>query len=561
MRPSKLSSKVFLELPPVLAHYIEPERNLWLSGNPKRGRVTFMERSGSFTDLESLAVERRNLLSALGLERARAMKYKIGFEQGRRDGARHLKTFNDNTRLALQASLVFGQVQGKFIAESVKFEFDLNARTLYREVALDACAEAIIHRMTLADTEACSCWGTAGYLAGHVSEILGRKVLTIETECQCLDAENCRFISKFDSEWGGDAKGASDVTWAREALTLISFDQELKQRDDQIERSRMATRKAQGALNGLNRRMRSELLLDAVVAGSDAMAPVANRARQLVETGAPVLISGESGTGKATLARSIHYGGARKSKPFVELDCAGLTGALLLQELLGYAEGAVSGAVSGHKGALVRANGGTLFVSDLSKVSLDAQGHLARALATKQVTPLGADKPQPANVRIIAALDRDPAKAVAKKVVREDLYFAIAIGRIDLPPLRERETDIIRLAETFLAEFKTLHDRPSVEMSAEFRQILLESAWPGNVRQLRNVVEHAVIMTNGEILEPRHLPEEILASRWTRHPQVLTEEVIRATLSRTHNNRTKAAELLGVGRTTLWRSMKKLGIA
>ena len=523
MRPSKLSSKVFLELPPVLAHYIEADRNLWLSGNPKRGRLSLMERSGAFSDLETLAVERRNLLSALGFDRARALKYKVGFEQGRRDGVRHMKTFNDNARLALLASLVFGQVQGKFVADTVKFEFDLDARTLYREVLLEASAEALVHRMTLADAEECACWGTAGYLAGHVSEILGRKVLTLEMECQCLGAKKCRLISKLDSEWGDDA------AWARDALTLTSFDQELKQRDDQIERSKMAARKAQGALSGLSRRMRSELLLDAVVAGSDVMAPVANRARQLAETGAPVLISGEPGTGRATLARSIHYGGARKSKPFVELDCAGLTGPLLLQEILGYNQGAVAGA--------------------------------AAALATKQITPLGADKPQSVDIRMIAALDRDPAKAVAKKVMREDLYFAIAIGRIDLPPLRDRDTDIIRLAEMFLTEFKAFHDRPSVEMSAAFRQILLECAWPGNVRQLRNVIEHAVIMTNGETLEPRHLPEEILASRWTRHPQALTEEVIRATLGRTHNNRTKAAELLGVGRTTLWRSMKKLGIA
>jgi DNA-binding NtrC family response regulator len=514
-----------------------------------------MERSGAFSDLETLAVERRNLLSALGFDRARALKYKVGFEQGRRDGVRHMKTFNDNARLALLASLVFGQVQGKFVADTVKFEFDLDARTLYREVLLEASAEALVHRMTLADAEECACWGTAGYLAGHVSEILGRKVLTLEMECQCLGAKKCRLISKLDSEWGDDA------AWARDALTLTSFDQELKQRDDQIERSKMAARKAQGALSGLSRRMRSELLLDAVVAGSDVMAPVANRARQLAETGAPVLISGEPGTGRATLARSIHYGGARKSKPFVELDCAGLTGPLLLQEILGYNQGAVAGAAAGYKGALARAHGGTLFVADLSKLSLDAQGHLARALATKQITPLGADKPQSVDIRMIAALDRDPAKAVAKKVMREDLYFAIAIGRIDLPPLRDRDTDIIRLAEMFLTEFKAFHDRPSVEMSAAFRQILLECAWPGNVRQLRNVIEHAVIMTNGETLEPRHLPEEILASRWTRHPQALTEEVIRATLGRTHNNRTKAAELLGVGRTTLWRSMKKLGIA
>ena len=125
MRPAKLSAKVFLEVPPILAHYVETERNTWLESNPSRGAITLLNRSGAFFDLEALAVERRHELACLGLARFRALRYRIGFEQGRRDGHRHLSVFNDNARVALQASLIFGQLQGRFVSECIRFEFDL----------------------------------------------------------------------------------------------------------------------------------------------------------------------------------------------------------------------------------------------------------------------------------------------------------------------------------------------------------------------------------------------------------------------------------------------------
>ncbi len=555
MRPTKLSSNVFLELPPVLAHYLQAERNLWVDGNPRRGRVSLMNRSGNFVDLESMAVERRNLVQMLGLERARALRYKIGFEQGRRDANRHFASFNENGRLALQAALVFGQVQGQYIAEPVRFEFDLEARTLYREVLLESCIEAVTHKMSFQDKEHCACWSMAGYLAGHVSEILGRRVVTLETECLCKEHEKCRFVSKLDAEWGGEAD------WVRAAMTMSSMDDELKQRDEMVETARKAVRRMQDSLSGLNRRVRSELLMDQLVADSDVMLPVAGRARQLSASDAHVLIAGEAGTGKSMFARSIHHGGGRAKKPFVEVDCAGLTDALLRQELLGFEQGALPGVVQPYRGALTRAHGGTLYLGDVAAMGAESQGILLKAMEEGKVTSIGAEASVKSDFRVIAAIGEDPKRAVSRGALRESLYYALAIGRIDLPPLRERETDIIRLAELFLQEFRERHNRPQTELSIEFRQVLLETAWPGNVRQLRNVIEHAVIMAGDQNLAPAHLPDEILASRWTRQPQELTEEVIRAALNRCHNNRSQAADLLGVGRTTLWRSMKKLNIA
>lgn len=555
MRPTKLSSKVFLELPPVLAHYVDAERNLWVDGNPKRGRLSLLNRSGHFTDLEARAVERRHLIRLLGVDRLRALTYRVGFEQGRRDATRHLQTFGDNARLALQAALVFGQLQGRFVAEPATFEFDLEKRTLYREIALHSCAEAVVHAMSFGDRDRCVCWETAGYLSGHVSEILGRRVHTLEVACLCHGDESCRFVSKLDSEWGDEA------AWVRAALDAPTVDDELRRKDELVEAAQRAARRAQAALNDIERRMRSDLLIETIVADSPVMAPVIRRAQHLMAGKAPVLITGEAGTGKETLARAIHFGGGRKNRPFVAVDCIGMTNALLTQELLGYEKGAIPGAIQDYKGAVARSSGGTLYLNEATRLSYEQQGLLLKMLEEGAVTPLGAEKPVKVDLRVIAAIRTNPLDAVSTGALREDLFYVLAVGRIDLPPLRERESDILRLAELFLKEFRGRHGREGVTMSRDFIDVILHSAWPGNVRQLRNVIEHAVILAHDRELTPADLPEEVLASRWTKQPQDLTEAVIRATLKRTNNNRSRAADLLGVGRTTLWRAMKRLDIA
>lgn len=554
MRPSKLTSSLFLELPPVLAHYVEADRHLWIEGNPRRGRLSVLNRSGSFLDLESQAVERRHLIQTLGPERTRALLYRAGFEQGRRDATKHIESFGDNARLALQAALVFGQLQGRFVAETRKFDYEAENRKLHREIVLHSSAEAAIQRMVMPAQGACMCWNTAGYLAGHVSEIIGRHVVTLETQCVGAGHDHCEFLSKLDSEFGDEAN------WVRAAMQPVNVDEELKKRDQLVAAAQKAARRAQVALGGLNRRLRSDLVLETVVADSEAMAPVAQRARQLMGSDAPVIIYGEPGTGKETLARTIHYGSQRKKKPFIEVDCVGLTDALLEQELFGYEKDAFPGATLQHTGAFVRAQGGTLYLNRVTELSHELQGMLLKAMESGKVTPKGAQAPVRADVRVIAAVQDDPLVVKNNGKLREDFYYALAVGRLDVPPLRDRQTDILRLAEDFLRDFQKRYERPKVTMSAGFKKVLLDCAWPGNVRQLRNVIEHAVIMSSGGELEPKDLPEEVLATRWTRQPGELTPEVIKATLSRTNNNRSKAAQLLGVGRTTLWRSMKRYGI-
>jgi len=554
LKPTKLSAQVFYELPPVLAHYVEQERNLWLEGMPTRGSLLVRENQGVFVDLHALGLQRKLLIDGLGRQRARAVSYRVGFELGRRDAAAHLEEFKHNARLALQASPVLRQLQGYGAADAVRFEFDLDARTLYRETAVSNSAEALAYGLLVKDDIQCVCWTTAGYFAGHMTEILGRPVITIERECIGKSHEVCRFVSKFDGEWDDEA------AWVRAAFDMDTVDQELAKRDEQVDAARKREQRARYALSELNRRLRSDLMIDGLVAEAPSMQPAVRRARQVMAGEAPVVIEGEPGAGRETFARAIHYGGARRRKPFVAVDCEGLQGALLTQELFGYVKEGVPGATRPHVGAYQRAHGGALYLSEVASLDIEAQVFLLRAMREGVVYPLGGDEAVTADVRVIAATQHGLLEKVESGAFLEHLYYALAVVTLELPPLRERESDTLRLAELFLQEFGERYQRPGLALSQDAKRVLLDCAWPGNVRQLRNVIEHAVIMAEGRRLDLSELPDDILATRARRPQEELTEEVVRAALRRTRGNRTHAAQLLGIGRTSLWRAMKRFGI-
>lgn len=543
MRPAKLSAKVFLEVPPILAHYVEAERNTWLESNPSRGTIALLNRSGVFVDLEALAVERRHELTVLGLERFRALRYRIGFEQGRRDGHRHLSVFNDNARVALQASIIFGQLQGRFVGESLRFEFDLDQRTLYRELEFSSTVDSTVHRMSSEVDEHCVCWNTAGYLSGHVSEILGRRIVTMETECLVKGHPKCRFVSRLDSEWGEEA------SWVRDALAMESIEQELARKDAMVTTAQRAARTAQVALTGLQRRLRTDMMLDNLVAECEAMQEACERSAMVATSDAPVLIEAEPSTGRECIARAIHGSSARRNGPFVKIQCEHIT-TTQWNALAGLEDNAVAAS-----GFLAKAEGGALYLSSLDALPLECQAQLAAALER-----LRANESQTPSVRVIASVAGRGDTLVKEGLLHEQLFYLTRVARVALPPLRERGTDILRLAERFARECRERYDNKQVTLSDGLKHVLLECSWPGNIDQLKNAIEHAVIMCRDGVADVGDLPEEILAVRWKGKAQELSEEVIRAALNRAHGNRSQAADMLGVGRTTLWRAMKRLGL-
>jgi transcriptional regulator with PAS, ATPase and Fis domain len=278
-----------------------------------------------------------------------------------------------------------------------------------------------------------------------------------------------------------------------------------------------------------------------------------------------VLVLGDSGTGKELLARAIHDLSARARGPFVAVNCGALPENLLESELFGYRKGAFTDAKTNKPGRFDLAKGGTLFLDEIGDVAKPVQVKLLRAVQEKTFEPLGATAPVKADVRIIAATNRDIAGMVASGAFRRDLYYRINVMTIRLPALSDRRGDIPLLAEHFLARHNTLNRRDVSGFSDEAMAMLMRHDYPGNVRELENIVHHAFILCTGGVIEKEHLPEELTKTgAQTSAPMETVDDFernrIRAALEKNRQHKGKTARELGINPATLWRKMNKLGI-
>ena len=282
-----------------------------------------------------------------------------------------------------------------------------------------------------------------------------------------------------------------------------------------------------------------------------------------------VLIIGETGTGKEMVARTIHALGPRPMGPFIAVNCGALPETLLESELFGYKIGAFTGANRDKPGRFALAKGGTLFLDEIGEVSLALQVRLLRVLQERTYEPLGATRSESTDARIMVASNRDLAGEVRRGVFREDLYYRVNVVRIELPPLRRRKEDIPLLVEQFVTRFNRLQQKTVPGITAEALALLMAHDWPGNIRELENVIERAFILCNEGRIGIEHLPGELTArgamggaaSGARSVHEILDAQAIRAALERNAFNRLAAAKELGVHKTTLFRRMKKLGIA
>ncbi len=299
--------------------------------------------------------------------------------------------------------------------------------------------------------------------------------------------------------------------------------------------------------------------------------PVMQQLYDLLErvgpTSSPVLIVGESGTGKELVAQALHFDGPRARAPFVPINCAAISETLLESELFGHTKGAFTGAGEATKGLFVDADGGTLFLDEIGELPLTLQAKLLRALETSTVRPVGGGAERKVDVRIIAATNRDLARAVQEKRFREDLYYRLHVIPIHLPPLRARREDIPLLVEEFTARFAQAHpDSPKREISAEALRRLVELPWPGNVRELKNTVERLLLLARGKRIDlrdlaqamPEALPESMAAIAAEIVPlRIMTRRYVEWVLAQTGNNKIRTAQLLGIDASTIYRMLSR----
>ena len=308
-----------------------------------------------------------------------------------------------------------------------------------------------------------------------------------------------------------------------------------------------------------------------ILGRSAALREAIARARTVARVDSSVLINGESGTGKELIAKGIHESSLRARAPFVALNCATLAESLQGSTLFGHAKGAFTGALRDQPGLFEAAHDGTLFLDEVAELAPSAQAALLRVLQEGVITRIGEHRERKVDVRLIAATHRDLDDAIQAGAFRTDLFFRLNVFSITVPALRERDDDVLLLAQRFIEEYNLKMNRTLSGLSAEVSRLFLAYDWPGNVRELRNTVESAVLLARGDLIQIDDLPACLVKrlieqdSRPTVRPETPPrrsdwKQRIVAALTKTGGRRDQAATLLGTSRTTLWRKMKELGL-
>ncbi len=330
----------------------------------------------------------------------------------------------------------------------------------------------------------------------------------------------------------------------------------------------------------LNRRLDEKFGFEGVIGSSPQMNSVIDRLKRIAPTDASVLIQGETGTGKELVAQAIHQNSPRKNKPFVALNCAALSENILESELFGHVKGAFTDASTDRVGKFAYAHGGTMFLDEVGDMPMATQIKLLRVLENGEITRVGSNEQTKVNVRVLSATNRNLEESIAAGTFRSDLYHRLKVVTISLPPLRERSQDIPLLIEHFIRQFAKRHHKTIKSMSPAARMRLMGYAWPGNVRQLRNVIESMVVVDFDGMLDVDDLPTELLGDSSATvggnpaadaapgslagligRPLTDVERLfITETLAFTGGNREQASQMLGIGERTLYRKIKEYGL-
>jgi transcriptional regulator with PAS, ATPase and Fis domain len=400
-------------------------------------------------------------------------------------------------------------------------------------------------------------------LAGLQEQLLAagyRSLLAVDT--------STRFQPLGLSFWSKQANAFSlqDVAVARHIAACVGLafsHQQIAEAVRQVADAHARAERLEARANSLAAELDVRSGMSRAIGHSPEWTNVLKKATQVAATETTVLVQGESGTGKEVVARFIHRASPRKDGPFVAINCAALPEQLLESELFGYERGAFTGAQQSKAGQIELASGGVLFLDEVTEMSPTAQGKFLRVLQEREFQRLGGTRTIKANVRVIAATNRDLRKAVEHGTFREDLYYRLQVFEIMIPPLRQRGSDVLPLAEAFLQDIARSFGRPPAGLTADARRALVGHSWPGNVRELRNALERAAILCEGGLIAPQHLMLPIGRRAATPETTDLGEverKTIEQVMRETHGNKSRAAKRLGLTRTQLYGRLRKYGL-
>ncbi|MFZ3205362.1 MAG: sigma-54-dependent Fis family transcriptional regulator, partial [Pseudomonas sp.] len=459
---------------------------IWLNG----ARMLLMHSSG-------IGALRRELIESMGLARARGILLRTGYHCGARDAALIRERFPEADTLAVfAAGPIIHALEGAVKVEPVHFEFDMNLGTYYGEFLWHHSSEDDEHIAHYGIGTEPACWMQTGYATGYTSAMVGRLILYREVECRSTGSNICRLIGKPAEEWDDAEADLADLN----AEPFVGSG------------GSTAARKA-SAKGGDKGALPTALQADPtpaqdsdMVGISSAFNAACHMLRRVAPTQATVLFTGESGVGKEMFARMLHRISPRTDAPFVAINCAAIPENLMESELFGVERGAFTGATQSRAGRFERADGGTLFLDEIATLSLVAQGKLLRALQEGEVERVGGSRTLKVDVRVVAATNIDLRAAAQRGEFREDLFFRLNVFPIHLPPLRERKEDIPLLMTHFLHRFTQRHGRQLSGFTPRTADTLLAYDFPGNIRELQNLVERGVISApDGGAIDLAHL--------------------------------------------------------
>lgn len=451
------------------------------------GRIWLNDQRMVLIQSQVLGRLRQEIIDAFGLETAKALFMRVGYMQGVRDAELIQKRFpQQDLTHALAAGPRVHTLEGFVKVTTKGFQFDLRKGTYFGEFYWDDSSEAAEHIASYGIASEPVCWMQTGYPSGYTSTLFGRPVIFREVECAGMGAPRCLVVGQHAEAWGKDAPERSYLGLDWKSRRYVA-----------VERHAAGARPystpaeaSEGQVVGVSASfLRTRLMLEKVA-----------------DTDATVLFIGESGVGKELFSSELHKLSPRSGGPFVPINCAAIPETLVESELFGVEKGAFTGAVQSRTGYFERAHGGTLFLDEIASLTYSAQGKMLRAIQERKIERVGGSRTIPVDVRVVAASNVDLAEEVRAGRFRQDLYFRLCVFPIAIPPLRDRRDDIPLLAAHFLKLFRERHRRDVTGFTRRAMDALLAYHFPGNIRELQNLVERGVIFSDaGQLIDIRHL--------------------------------------------------------
>jgi len=456
-----------------------------MGGDSLRDRLRFLPESGEIwldeqrlimVHTEAMGELRRELIESIGRDRARGVLTRMGYGTGRRDARfvrRMYPDVTDNEAFVLGPSL--HNLEGIVNVTPITFEMSAAAGVCHGEFIWENSFEAAVHRELFGLEAEPACWMQIGYACGYTSELFGSSVLFREVECTAKGDPRCRIVGKPESAWSG---AEEDMKYFRKD----SLADRLLELQTQVEHLRYS--------------LQSERSDEELVGQAESFRKTCEMADKVAPSQVTVMLLGETGVGKEMFGRRIHELSARAKGSFVAVNCAAIPEDLIESELFGVERGAFTGASRSRPGRFERAHGGTLFLDEVAELSAGAQAKLLRVLQEGEFERIGDVATRKVDVRLIVATNIDLRGAVAEGRFRADLFYRLNTYPVLVPPLRERRTDIPLLVQRFVEQYSVQHGKKIAGVSKQAMRALCAYDWPGNIRELQNMIERGVILTS-----------------------------------------------------------------